>query len=118
MTSFDVAYNKAILPTTGGYVQMSEEVKRRCSALTRGSTAMWVGIASQGEQGMRGRWNSKYKALGLNRIVAIYETSSDSFRKGMEKELTRFYGGILDNVNAGGGGGIGSPPYFVYVAWK
>ena len=40
----------------------------------------------------------------------------------MESELTAFYGikaagGLLDNMVEGGGGGHGSPPYVVYLAW-
>ena len=79
---------------------------------------MWVGIASQGKLGMQGRWNSKYKKLGMSKMAVLYQTSSDEFRKKLETELTRFYGDKLDNINAGGGGGIGTPPYVVYVAWN
>ena len=88
------------------------------SALTRNASNMWIGIASQGESGMRGRWNSKYKSLGLKYMAKIYQTTSDSFRKNLEDELVNFYGSNLDNLNAGGGGGFGSSPYVVYVAWK
>ena len=121
-TPFAAAFRGDVEPETGGWADVSATVKRKVSALTRGARSMWIGIASRGREGARGRWDAKYKALGMRHFALVYETSSDHFRKAMEAELTAFYGiksqgGFLDNVVEGGGGGHGSPPYVVYLAW-
>jgi len=122
MASFDSAFRHDVSPVSGGWSDSASTVRHVVSGLTRGSRGMWIGIASQGVDGARGRWNAKYKALGMKHMAVVYQTSSDSFRKKMESDLTEFYGlvengGHLDNKCEGGGGGHGSGPYVVYVAW-
>lgn len=120
--SFSSAFRADVTPSTGGWRDERETVRRKVSALTRDFRSMWIGIASQGANGVQGRWNAKYKDLGMKNIAIVYLTTSDSFRKNLEDDLTDFYGlksngGLLDNEVLGGGGGYGSPPYAVYVAW-
>ena len=108
MASFAAAFRRDVEPMTGGWDASSESVKRKISGLTRGASSMWVGIASQGERGAEGRWNAKYKGLGLQHFAIVYVTSSDNFRKAMESELTQFYGlksagGFLVRVGCGPG---------------
>ncbi len=116
MTSFGDAFRGDIEPATGGWRDQSEPVKRKVSALVRGSR-FWIGIASNGEKGVESRWNQKYKGVGMQSIAIVYQTSSDSFRKAIEKELIDFYEDRCDNKIGGGGGGSGTGPYVVYVAW-
>lgn len=115
---FDTAFRSDVDPASGGWRASEETVRRKVSALTRNFSSMWVGIASNGSSGMRDRWNAKYKGLGMTSIACVYTTTSDSFRKEMEKSLTSFYGTLLDNAVGGGGGSSGTAPYAVYVAWK
>ena len=117
---FDQAYRSKQDPYSGGYVQASTQVKQCISALTKNgkATAMWIGYTSSGVDGLRGRWNSKYKLIGMQQIAIVYvsETSID-FARNMEALLIEFYVDHVDNLNAGGGGPVGQPPYIVYVAW-
>ena len=117
MTSFDDAFRRDIMPSTGGWSAESSTVKRCISQLTRNAASCWIGIASNGRDGCRARWNSKYKGLGMSNMAAVYTTTSDHFRKALEEELIDYYGSRLDNMVGGGGGGSGTPPYTVYVAW-
>eukprot|EP01040_Poterioochromonas_malhamensis_P009280 gene9280-10072_t len=116
--AFDDAYRYDIEPSSGGWREATEQVKRKVSALTRGYHSMWIGITSGGVDGVRERWNNKYKRLGMAHVAAVYETSSDNFRRNMETELINFYKDHVDNERDGGGGSNGSPPYVVYVAWN
>jgi hypothetical protein len=116
-TAFDEAWKSGLTPITGGWDQSFSKVRTKFRKYTNGGTNLWIGIASNGVDGCKTRWNSKYKPKGLNNMMPLYETSSDSLRKNMEKELADLVQ-YLDNVASGGGGGKGSPPYIVFAAWK
>jgi hypothetical protein len=118
MTSFNDAFRDDIDPETGGWKDSLTTVKKKISKMTSESDGMWIGIASNGVDGARARWNAKYKGLGMRYMAIAYETSSDHFRKEMERDLCEFYGDYVDNEKGGGGGGHGSAPYVVYVAWN
>lgn len=124
MKSFSEAFQSDINAETGGWRECQEFVCRKISALTRGATGMWVGIASRGDNGVRDRWNAKYRELGMYYIAIVYEMGSDRFRKQMEDSLIDFYRNnfarqdIMHNVVGGGGGPEGTPPYSVYAAWR
>ena len=118
MTSFGDALRSDIEPASGGWRAESSTVRRKVSALVRDSRNFWIGIASNGIDGVRARWNAKYKGLGMDSIAIVYETTSDSFRKNIEDDLIDFFQDSCDNKVAGGGGGHGSAPYAVYVAWR
>jgi hypothetical protein len=117
MTSFQDAWIDE-KPTTGGWKKSLSTVKRRISGYTRNTKKFWVGFTSSGKNGCESRWNSKYKKEGMNRMVAIYETSSDDNAREVEKEVIEFYKEHCENENAGGGGSTGKPPYYVYVAFQ
>jgi hypothetical protein len=104
MVDFNIAYRADIIPCSGGWDDQLSSIRHKVSALTRNYRNMWIGICSQEEIGLRQRWNSKYKGLGMTRIAAVYRTESDSFRKKVEKDLVAFYEAQLDNENDGGGG--------------
>lgn len=117
--SFADAWRSDIEPETGGWRDSCETVRRKISALTRGGAAFWVGITSDGEEGVHRRWNAKYRGLGMTNIAAVYKTSSDAFCRAMEADLVTFYGDAADNLAGGGGGGRSDKkPYIVYVAFQ
>ncbi len=116
--SFDDAFRHDIDPFSGGWRVAAPSVKRSISQLTRDASKFWIGIASNGDEGCRTRWNAKYKGLGMKSIATVYRTDSDDFRRDMEDELIDFYKEHCDNIARGGGGPRGTPPYTVYVAWK
>lgn len=136
--SFEKAYHRDITPSTGGWRSSSSEVLQHIkSTLARyNASSGWVGIYSNGESGLRKRWNDKYKGLGMNHVAVFYETSSDSFRKEMETFLVnkiseyapRSFSFESSNLIDGGGtyddddihvvGPNGAPPMGVYVAWR
>ena len=113
------AYRSGVDPYSGGYQQASTKVKKCISALTRDgkATGMWIGYTSSGEAGLKGRWNAKYKLIGMQHIAMVYVSDSIDFARNMEVLLIDFYVDHVDNLNAGGGGPVGQPPYVVYVAW-
>mmetsp|Transcript_23533 Transcript_23533/g.26104 ORF Transcript_23533/g.26104 Transcript_23533/m.26104 type:complete len:119 (+) Transcript_23533:44-400(+) len=117
MTNFNQAYRGGVTPITGGWSSEWRNVRTKFRNYSRAGDNLWIGITSNGVSGCRARWNQKYKHLGLNRMMPLYETSSDDFRKKMELRLTELMVD-LDNVNNGGGGPAGSPPYIVYGCWR
>jgi hypothetical protein len=118
MSTFDDAFRRDIEPVSGGWRAVNSTARRKIAGLVRGSRNFWIGIASNGVDGVRARWNAKYKGLGMDSIAIVYETTSDSFRKNIEDDLIEFFEDSCDNKVAGGGGGYGSAPYAVYVAWR
>jgi hypothetical protein len=116
-TRFDDAFRDDVEYITGGWRVSADDVRRKVDRLTKDARAMWVGIASSGDDGVRARWNGKYKALGMTSIAVVYSTDSDHFRREIERDLVDEFGDRCDNRTGGGGGGVGVPPYSVYVAW-
>eukprot|EP01120_Amphizonella_sp_Union-15-10_P005328 TRINITY_DN16080_c0_g1_i1.p1 TRINITY_DN16080_c0_g1~~TRINITY_DN16080_c0_g1_i1.p1 ORF type:complete len:125 (-),score=17.44 TRINITY_DN16080_c0_g1_i1:8-382(-) len=123
MTDFNTAIKSKAETLTGHYQQVYEKLKDKIYDYTKrkGAKHMWIGIASRGLEGCRERWNDKYKDLGMTKMRALYQTSSDDYRKRLEALLIDWcakHGYPIDNVVAGGGGGQGTPPYVVYVAFS
>jgi len=115
--TFAAAYRADLVPITGGYLDVGRSVRASVARLTQGSRNVWVGVTSRGVTGIRKRWYQKYAPLGMRHISWLYSTTSVDFRYKLEKALIQSFGHKLDNLNAGGGGGAGRPPYAVYVAW-
>lgn len=86
-----------------------------------GVARFFIGIASNGDQGVRNRWNEKYRKRGYSEMCIVYSTSSDDHRKQIEKALVTALWDMerLDN-EIGGGGGPASQnnQYSVYLALK
>ena len=120
MADFDTAFirGKAV---TGGYIQAQQEVIATVRRLTRNARGkFWIGKTSGGEQGCRDRWSQKYKSDGMNRMVVVYESSSQDNALKMEENLIAQFGSQIKNHTSGGGGGSAhnNPPYVVYIAWR
>ena len=118
MTAFDDAFRYDIDPFTGGWHEAQPSVRRSISGLIRQASRVWIGIASNGDDGCRTRWNRKYKGLGMRHMAAVYRTSSEGFRRSMEADLIDFYEDFVENCVGGGGGPDGTAPFTVYVVWK
>jgi hypothetical protein len=121
MTSFDEAYDYKFTPITGGNLEVLESLHRTIGNLSKNCTNFYVGITSNGMEGCRSRWNSKYKDLNYTGMKPIYKTDSDNNRKAVEKDLidySKSTGKNIDNSIGGGGGSSGNPPYIVYFAYK
>ena len=53
-----------------------------------------------------------------NEMIVLYMTSSIENVRNLEEELVDYYRGRFDrcdNINRGGGGRIGVPPFFLYI---
>lgn len=117
------AVTKNAHPASGGYHDVQETVTRSASQHVRSDSDVkefYIGIASNGEQGLANRFNAKYKDLGYDEITPLYTTSSDSFRKGMEEQLIDHLASHpkCSNAIGGGGGPVGSGDMSVYIAKK
>ena len=125
MTYDEVTFSKALQnnedckPITGHFGKngTNDSVTDLVDKKASGAKAMWIGYAS-GDNGVRGRWNSKYKGLAMEKILVVYSTSSVVSAKNMEDFLITSYPNLVQNQNAGGGGADGlNFQYYVYVAW-
>ena len=105
---------------TGAPEQILETLRRSASALTRDCHEFCVGITSDGMDGIENRWYNTYRARNFTDMVPLYTTSSDNFRRTIERELVEFYIHVDYNGNriGGGGGPTGPPPCYVYIARK
>ena len=58
-------------PVTGPPSQVLETIRRKVSALASWNSAIYIGKTT-GDDGLRQRFNAKYKGLGFDRIEPIY----------------------------------------------
>ena len=122
MTSFDEAFCDDHSPSTGCWSDQVTQtaVLKSIHELTRQTmTKFWFGKTSNGKEGCRKRWNSKYKEEGMTRIAMVYQSHIHDSALNMEAHLI----GMLADDILNGTGGVGKPaegrkPYTVYIAWK
>ena len=100
---------------TGRPSSVLSGVCRRISAFTRFGRArkFKIGITNNPER----RWRQCYEGA-YDEMLVVYQSSSIYYVSELEYELVNHNWFHCDNLIAGGGGGIGSPPYFLYVAVK
>ncbi len=53
-----------------------------------------------------------------DKMFVVYESTSINSVSRLEDELVEHNRDLADNLIAGGGGGIGNPPYYLYVVVK
>lgn len=87
MTSFDEAYDGKFTPITGGNLEVLESLHRTIGNLSSNCNNYYIGITSNGKEGCKSRWNSKYKGLNYTGMKHIYKTDSDKNRKAVETDL-------------------------------
>ena len=102
--------------------EVKSTMRRKISALASGSSRMFIGKTS-GNQGLKDRFNRKYRDLGYDRIVKLYQTSSEANADKVEamaiKHGRKNYKRKVKNKVGGGGGADGEAnPKFVYAAIK
>lgn len=126
-TTFNDAWSTESEPATGGWKKAFSKVKEKLFnkfSSYPAATDIWVGIASTTRDGCEQRWNEKYKDMYLDYMAPLYQTTSDDFRKKMESQIITWcqekQGNQieLENEIKGGGGPVGKPPYYVYVAFR
>ena len=120
MTSFDEAFCDDHSPSSGCWSDQVTQtaVLKSIHELTRQTMAkFWFGKTSNGKEGCRKRWNSKYREEGMTRIAMVYQSHLRDSILNMEAHL------LADDILNGTGGGGGKPfegrkPFIVYIAWK
>eukprot|EP00731_Ephydatia_muelleri_P006213 Em0003g461a len=88
---FDNAYRSDVEPSRGHWNETATEMIQRIDDLLRGSNNRWIGITSDGKEGIRRRWNAKYRELKMKHIAWVYSTDSDKYRQNAESDLTHHY---------------------------
>jgi hypothetical protein len=117
-TKFNDAWKDNVEVLKGGWKNQLSTARNKFQRHTKYGTQKYIGIASNAKKGCIERWNNTHKKGGLNRMMALYETTSDDFRRNMEINLIDLLFDDLENERRGGGGNVGNPPYIVYCVWK
>ena len=123
--SVEYVYNKV---RTGWPSEKLETLKRSVAQYCRRDydvTKMYIGKASgrYPEAAMKQRYDDFKRKKGFNRMIAIYETTSEKNSNEVERELIDHFEdrkkGIIINKRGGGGGPPSEGPnYYVYLALK
>ncbi len=94
---------------TGMPIKIISTLRRRISALTRGDAFFKIGITSNP--------NSRASQYGdeYDEMVVLYRTTSNRFVRKLETVLIEEYWEHCNNEIGGGGGQIGSAPYYLYI---
>jgi len=73
-----------------------------------------VGITTNPE-----RRSSNYKNdTDYTRMVVLFKTQSSRVIRSFERDLVDYHWELIDNETGGGGGPLGSPPYYLYLVFK
>lgn len=97
---------------TGRPEDVVSDVLRSISAYTRRDRASGfkIGITNNPERRFRDAYAHAY-----HKMAVVYRSSSIKNVSQLECELIDHNEELADNIISGGGGNIGSPPYFMYV---
>lgn len=92
--------------------EVASELRRRVSAFTREdlNRKFKIGISCDPE----GRWDDAYKE-DYDEMIVLYQSSSIESVSEVERDLIAHNKHFTKNRIAGGGGGIGTPPFFLYL---
>ena len=82
--------------------------------MVRGCNHWKIGITNNPEN----RLSQPDYSGNYDRMIVMYRTESLNSARELERRLIDYYQGSSDNINAGGGGLPGEPPYFLYVVIK
>ncbi len=106
--------------------EVMEYLHRSISGYTRNGKDFYIGMTSGFSikdddviRAMKTRYDASKRSKGINRMIAIFKTSSERRCKQVETELIEYYDdydGLL-NERGGGGGRESSKPWkYVYIA--
>lgn len=100
---------------TGHPQNVVSDVLRSISAYTREDrvTAFKIGITNNPERRFKEAYDHYY-----SKMAVVYKSTSINNVAELERELIKHNKGLADNINAGGGGREGRPPYFMYVVMR
>ncbi len=108
----------------GGKVAVLESGKRCVAAIAcpvRNAKGLYIGIASGRDplRAVRRRFDTYKRSRGINEIVVVYASSSESNSRCVEKALVDWFAGhkrSFNRVGRGGGRPSSGPLFFVDVA--
>lgn len=97
---------------TGAPARVGSVIVKRLSAYTRTTNVrrFKIGISNNPDR----RFQEAYEGF-YDEMVVLYETTSIDYVSELERILVAYNLDYTDNEVAGGGGGIGEPPYYLYV---
>ena len=93
---------------------LKHKFHKRVSALVRGCNHWKIGITNN----PKNRFSLPDYRDNYDRMIVMYRTESLNSARELETHLIEHYRGYSDNINTGGGGPSGEPPYFLYVVKK
>jgi hypothetical protein len=105
--------------------QYEEIILPQVTAVAEKCSVFWIGVSSSGEQGMKNRWNAKYRTKEkMEHMQAVLSTGWDTTHE-VENDLISAFrndpklGPKLQNKLGGDQRGAeGAPRFVVYVAWR
>jgi hypothetical protein len=100
---------------TGTPSQVRSLLLRKLSAHTRRDRVRGFKIGVTNDPA--GRFSKAY-SRDFHEMIVLYQTTSIDFVSELEADLFEHNWEVADNLVAGGGGRIGDPPYFLYVALR
>lgn len=101
--------------STGNPRIILPEIIRRVSAYTRISNVrnFKIGITNNPDR----RWSEEH-SFSYDEMLVVYMSSSIENVSWLEFELINHNELFCENINSGGGGNIGPPPYHLYIVAK
>ena len=97
---------------TGKPSELASDLRRRVSAYTRADLKrkFKIGISCDPE----GRWENAYKNY-YDEMIVLYKSQSIESVSQVERDLVAHNKHFTENRIAGGGGGIGTAPFYLYL---
>lgn len=96
---------------TGHLNTVKGTLNRKIGQFKSQSLKMKIGITNNPER----RFKQHLRSGNWDKMVVIYETQSERYIRKMEEFLVERHWYDTVNIAPGGGGNLGSGPYFVYL---
>lgn len=100
---------------TGRPSEVLATLLRKLSAYTRRDRVrrFKIGITNDPHRRLSQAYSAEF-----DEMIVLYQTSSIGFVSALEADLVEHNWEFTENVVAGGGGGVGDPPFFLYVVLR
>ena len=95
---------------TGNFDEVFESLCASISWYARNSPNYKIGITANPET------RSDFYGNEYDEMILLYRTSSERYVRAMERKLIDRFSRTIDNLIGGGGGRLGSGPYYLYIA--